>query len=361
MTPFTVLYYPSWNPPVRWLRSMLLFMDRVEVIRPKDVDPEYHSANASVFELAPRVFGEIRKYESNLDLDESEKALLVRGFAAIASSTGSCDRNLTIDIDEDGRWSFSGYSFLHHSKTNHYIRTQLRRYKLVDKSRTDVANGLHSPEGFLVVNADASCLILSMLANRVAKSRRLRTLTDRPMDYIVNALGSKPDVSTDATAMALASSVISAQIPSGLQNLKAKQYLSIRDRYEDLRRPFHAAIRTLCDDYRLAELTNKSSFDEAVHEATREFSMESDRLRKTAWARGVKTWGTIGLGVLSGACALSSGAVAVAGVGISVALHVYQSLQASPYTTDKRRAQQLLGQLKREVMHPVLLRKIALP
>lgn len=361
MTPFTVLYYPSWNPPVRWLRSMLLFMDRVEVIRPRDVDAEYHVANASVFELAPHVFGEIQEYESNLDLDESEKALLGRGFSAIAKKAATRDPKVTIEFDQDGRWSFNGYSFLHRSKTNQYIRTQLRRYKLVDKTRAKFANGLHSHEGFFVVNADASCLILSMLANRVAQSRRLRTLTDRPLDYIINALGRRPSVSSDTTAMALASSVITAQIPRGLENLTAKQFVSIRNRYEDLRRPFHAAIRSLCDDYRLAELATKEDFEEAVREATREFSMETDELRKTAWARGVKTWGTIGLGILSGACALSSGAIAVAGVGISVALHVYQSLQASPYTTDRGRAQQLLGQLRGEVMNPVLLRKIALP
>jgi len=68
MPPFKALYYPSWDPPVKWLRSMLLFFDRVEVIRPTDVDPQYDQANEAVFNLIPHAFGEIKKSQYEMTL-----------------------------------------------------------------------------------------------------------------------------------------------------------------------------------------------------------------------------------------------------------------------------------------------------
>ncbi len=59
MPAFRALYYPSWNPPVGWLRSMLLFFDQIQVIRPEEVsDPKYHEANKAVSDLLPEAFGE---------------------------------------------------------------------------------------------------------------------------------------------------------------------------------------------------------------------------------------------------------------------------------------------------------------
>ena len=76
MTAFSALYYPSWNPPVQWFRSMLLFFDHIRVIRPTEVaDPRYHAANAAVVELLPHVFGEVRKKHYELSLDPRNKSL----------------------------------------------------------------------------------------------------------------------------------------------------------------------------------------------------------------------------------------------------------------------------------------------
>ena len=47
------------------------------------------------------------------------------------------------------------------------------------------------------------------------------------------------------------------------------------------------------------------------------------------------------------------------GVGIVAGLHVYQGFKGSPYITEKRKAQQLIGGLRSELRHPILLRRIA--
>ena len=93
----------------------------------------------------------------------------------------------------------------------------------------------------------------------------------------------------------------------------------------------------------------------------REFSSEMEKLRRKHWANRITSWSLVGLGVLSSFCSLGVGAAVPIGTGISVALHVYQGLRGSDHVTEKRMAQQLLGDLKREIVRPTLLRNIALP
>jgi hypothetical protein len=64
--------------------------------------------------------------------------------------------------------------------------------------------------------------------------------------------------------------------------------------------------------------------------------------------------------ILSSFCSLGTGVTLALGTGISVGLHVYQRLRNREHITDKRRAQQLIGGIKGELVHPVLLRKITL-
>ena len=45
MSVLDVLYYPAWDPPSGWLKSFLLFSDKVRVIVPDDVKPDFDPSN----------------------------------------------------------------------------------------------------------------------------------------------------------------------------------------------------------------------------------------------------------------------------------------------------------------------------
>ena len=361
MTAFRTLYYPSWDPPVKWLRSMLLYLDGIEVILPMDVEPHYHRDNDAVFELIPHVFTAIRSAKYELGLDDAKRTLLGNCFAVIADETETVDSDIEITIHEDGNWSLDGYSFLHRSKTDDYVQMLLAKHGLVDETRTKYGIESGLADSFQAVNADASCLILSLLAESIAKERRLSTLTDRPMDYILNTLEAANPVARSEAAMQLASSILIVEVPEKIETLSAKNYVELRERYGELREPFHRAMLNLCDDHSLAELRTPAQFQEAVREATRDFCVKSEQVRRGMWAKDIKSWSPVALCVLSGICALTGNVAAAIGTGISVMLNVYQGLQPSPYTTNAARSQRLLGELKRELSHPALLRKIVLP
>lgn len=361
MAAFRALYYPSWNPPVKWLRSMLLFFDQIQVIRPLEVEnPHYHEANKAVFDLIPHAFGEIRKRHYEMSLVPRNKQVLASALDHIATRTAHYNnKKFTVQFFPGGSLSVPGYAFLHVSKLNRWVLNQLERRSLI----LTVAEPMfqdHLDRGFRLVERRASNLVLALLADYYGQEQRLRTVTDENLAYIVNALNVDPSRQRDAAAMNLASAIIRVEIPENIETLRASDYVALRDRYEELREPFQHAIRQLCDDYQLAGIRSKEQFDEAVRSASQGFCAETEQLRSMQWAKRVKKWTVMGLGVLSSFCSLGVGATVALGTGISVALHVYQGLRCTDHITGKRRAQQLLGDLKGELAHPVLLRKITL-
>jgi hypothetical protein len=363
MARFRALYYPSWNPPVRWLRSMLLFFDQIQVIRPAEVDdPQYHAANQAVFDLIPDAFGEIRRRHYEMELAPRNKKVLTSVLDYIASSQArGNNRQFVIKISPDGNnISVPGYSFLHVSKLNLWMREQLERRSLILTAAEPIFRSAFGTQGFLIVERHACDLILALLADYYGQEHRLVTITDGGVGYIANALNVEPLRRRNLSASNLASAIIRLEIPEKIETLKASDYVSLRERYEELRELFQHVVRQLCDDYHLAEIRNKKQFDAAVHEATQDFCAETDRLRRMEWARRVKRWTVMGLGVLSSFCSLDAGVTVVLGVGVSVGLHIYQSLRETDHVTDKRRAQQLIADVKGELAHPLLLRKITL-
>lgn len=349
---FQALYYPSWNPPVKWLRSMLLFFDKVNVIRPEEVlNPGYHTDNVAVFDLIPQAFGEIRKKHYGLTLNEPENELLKSTLDCIASERPH--RPYETRIDRDGRVDVTGCTLLHVSKIPNDLYRELESRSLIIK---DVSFGEDS--GFHLVDTDASNLILSFLANQYGSSQGLRTLTDKRLGYVGSVFNTTRQTRDQLAVMNLAANILKVSIPDEIEKLNPQQYVDIRSRYEELREPFQHMLRTICDDYMLAEISSKGAYEEAVRTATRDFYLQTTRLHSTEWGRRIKKWGVISLGALSSFCTLGAGTTIKIGAGISASLHVYQGLSETTPVTEKRRVQQLIGGLRGEIIHPTLLRRV---
>lgn len=358
--PFRVLYYPSWNPPVKWLRSMLLFFDQVQVIYPEDVpDPGYREANKAVFELIPDAFYELRKRHYEMTLLPRNKRIIASALDFITQRLPpQRDREFAVEISSDGSGAaVPGYAFLHSSKLNPWVLDQLQRRSLILRPAEDILRNMSNIEGFRIVERGACNLVLALIADYYGRQNGLRTITDHDLSYFTNVLNVEP-LRRGEAATNLASTVIRVAIPDKIETMKAKDYVALRNRYEDMREPFQRAIGQLCDDNLLAEIRNKKAFDDTVFEIARDFCAETERLRKTLWGRRVTNWVTVGLGVLSSYCSLAGGTIAALGTGISVVLHVFRGLGRTDCITEKRRAQQLLGELKDELAHPFLLRRL---
>jgi hypothetical protein len=216
----------------------------------------------------------------------------------------------------------------------------------------------HNLTGFRVVEKNACNVILALIANHYGRAGTLRTITDENLGYLNAVLSGNPAKRRDASAMHLASAILRIQIPARIGELTPKQYVSLRKRYDDLRLPFQRAVRTLCDDHLLAGIESRRQFEDAVHDAARDFSLGVDRLVKQRWAQKLGRWAPISLGAVTTICKLAEPVTATVGLGVDALLKVYSAVKGSTPETNIHHAQRLLATMRSEFVQPTLLRRL---
>jgi hypothetical protein len=338
---------------------MLLVFDRISVIRPTDVEASYDARNQAVFERIPHTFEEIKRHQYEMQLSCDNESVIERAFQLIASTRPKPKNQLSVIVRPEGT-ELPGYVWMHVSKLNDSIRQLLEKYELIG-GRWEAMFQEQAPRGFKLVNERACNLILSLIADHYANERRLTSITDRPLDHFINRFN-RPDIEYTGEAC-LASSILQVEIPDDLLDLSPDEYVELRNRYADLRIPFQAAVRSLWHEHRLGLCTSTDQFKETVHTATREFCMETGRLRASHFGSLVKKWTPISLGILMSAAGHFTGNTAIANVaeGVTASLLVYQGLAPAPVQTESDVARQILGDLCRELNHSVLYRRLTLP
>jgi hypothetical protein len=361
--PFQALYYPSWNPPVSWVRSTLLVFDQIQVIRPTEVeDPRYHVGNRAVFDLLPHTFGEIRKTHYEMTLDPQNREILISTLDFIANQKKMpSPKKLVLRYDLSGDVSVPGFVFLHLSKIPSFVKAALEQRGLIHLLAEKVLRESGHLDGFRVVQEDASNVILALIADHYGKASALRTVTDERLGYLNVALNQNMARRRDTAAMNLATAILRFQIPMTIEQLSPKQYVSLRQRYDDLREPFQHAVRTICDDNLLAGIESRRQFEDAVHNAAREFSLGVDRLMKSSFAVRFGKWAPMSFGIMSSVCQLTASVTAVIGVGVDCLLKIYAGLAENVPPTEIHSAQRLMATLRRELVSPLLMRRIVLP
>lgn len=361
--PFQALYYPSWNPSVRWVRSSLLVFDQIQVIRPTEVlDPQYHEANVAVYDLLPHTFGEIRKAHYEMTLDPHNRQILLSTLDLISYHQKSDPRrSVTITIAPGGGTSVPGYVFLHSSKIPPFVNAALEERNLVHVNAERVLGQQHDLHDFRIVQQDASGVILALIADHYGRAQTLRTVTDESLAYLNVALNQNPVRRRAAVEMSLATAILRFQIPERIAEMTPKQYVSLRKRYDDLRVPFQHAVRTICDDNLLAGIDSRRQFKEAVHNAAREFSLGVDKVLKSAFAKKLGRWTPMSFGIVSSLCKLGSPVTATVGIGVDCVVKLYNGLAGKAPPTEIQTAQKLMATMRREFVSPKLMRRIMLP
>jgi len=343
------------------LRSVLLFYDQVQVIRPKEVkDPQYDPANSAVFELIPHVFGEIRKKHYEMSLDVRNKAIVAKAFD-VAAENAPKDRKkgFSIFIDDEGHRSVPGYAFLHASKLDPYIAKELDRRSLVLKAAEPFFPEICAHGEFHIVETNACNIILALIADHYSRQNHLRSITDKGLGYLASVLNRDSHRRRDAAATHLATAIIRVEVPEKIGRLTPRQYVDLRKRYKRIREPFQRAMRAICDDQLLASVSSSREFRDAAHDATRDFWIEVERIRKRKWAERLGNWGPMSLGVASTLCALATPVTAAIGGGIDVLLKVYDALKPGKApVTDVQAAQQMMASLRSEMIAPTLFRRL---
>ncbi len=366
MTP-ELLYYPRFEPPLGFLKTHLLFSEKIHSIIPKNIKPKFSDKAQEFFELMPDTFDSIPpiyddKVLNNVNLKR------IRFFFDKFSKPVKYPKDIKLTIGDlqnadavFGNTTFSGYSPLYNQKLNPEIRELLDEYNLIDYDITDIAMDLESGD-YCMVEENASNLVVSHIADKMGNRTGLSTITNNQTDYTVSTLNSLEAIKkVDATEGLLSSLIINMQIPSEIHNISNQKYRNIRNAYSDIREPFRELITDLNNIYRLNSILDEKSLLEKIETIVKKFNLESEKFNKTRFIRQIKDWTIFGIGSLGvlGACLAENQNAKVALAMLSITVTGINQF-CNYYESDKEKIHRLISGMQGDIIDASKVRSIYL-
>ena len=285
MNAYSLLYYPGFHPDAIWLRRVFLLADNLTRIVPIDVQTGDPDNLLALQDCIPGCLQSISPEAHDVAIEEHDMPRLAKAFAFLARSHPErLNKRVEIKmvISQIGSLSVLGYVFLHHAKVSPAIHEELRRNKLI----VDGFDGLL--EGFLVVDQNASNLILSSIAENISRRIGLDAITDEPIPFALNALnnlGVKQAIVSGAAEGALLSSLASVLIPLEVATLSPRDYRNLREAYGSMRMAFKELTAELTRINRLNRIEDPKFLRDQVKITATEFFKEYQAFRKSRYAR----------------------------------------------------------------------------
>jgi hypothetical protein len=100
--------------------------------------------------------------------------------------------------------------------------------------------------------------------------------------------------------------------------------------------------------------------EEGIREAVKTLSVAVAKVRCQPWYSRIPRWAPVGIGAISGILGMAENKVVGGlGVGLSVALEVYQELQAAEPEGPAHEVSRLLARLQADVFDASIVRRLA--
>lgn len=349
MPEYAALYYPSWDPPVAWLRAMLLFYDKIHVILPKGIKPDYDEANARVIDLISGAFDPIVKNQYEIDYEKYDIELIKRAIDYIADNNNYALNSANVSMDSNLQL-YSECTMTHRSKFSDKIFQHL-----IDRN-------LCFPEleknGLYPVDRQASGLILSLLADNYAFQRGIRSVTERSLCYTANSLNSYK-ANKGTTLGYLASAVMRLEIPANMSDISPEEYVEYRKLFSSIREPFHKALDELYNDNLLEGISKPKVLEDRINDVTKDFCKEIDKIRKSKTCKKVRKWTPVFMGTLATICILMPEPLTkVLGSGVAFLVSTFNTLKPEEHVTNASYTQRILANLDNYSISESMIKKL---
>ena len=133
----SVLYYPDFEPPQQWLRSVLLFVDEIQRIIPSDAEHVDTSQTQRLIDAMPNAFRTIQPRKEDTHFEDLNFARLRTAFAQIRSETsGKAHNSCSLVFGDSGGISIEGHVWLSSAKVEAQVLRLLKEFDLTN----DVGN-----------------------------------------------------------------------------------------------------------------------------------------------------------------------------------------------------------------------------
>jgi hypothetical protein len=294
-----ILYYPHYQPTSKWLRSMLLLTDQIERIVPSDADPEDDDLIKELMQSLPGSLTSRPPEQHDIDFDHLTLERLRFGFRFIKKNIDTTvTRGVKIVITPTGSISIEGHTFLHCAKIAPQVREMLKEEGLLLPFLKNYA-GIIGAENYLPVPSEASNLILTCIADRIARREGLDTATDEDLPFATSTLNSL-HVSIGAPAGAAEGALLSAVIriimPEEVANLNMKAYSELRESYMPIREAFKSYTAEISAINRLYRIEDPNFFSHRIALVAEQIEKECSTYKKSVFSRRFKSWAPFSAG-----------------------------------------------------------------
>jgi hypothetical protein len=284
------IYHPSYVPDKDWFKVQLLLWDKIYRIVPYSVENEFGPARiADLWNLDEEYLPIIQDtIPSHKYLDE-RKLIIINQLREISKSS---DKSF---VDAD-------HFYLNTAKVPDWIGKKLKDYDLRSKGTYTEWGAEH-----YLVREDATNFIMSCLAHYLGITKGMSPLTDEKMSCFAtfgNQIGKfgKEKPSGD-NFNSFVSGVFDIMVPSDIEKLDFNDVLDIRNEYNDLRVGARNVLEKISSEFKLNEIVDNESADDAINDALNEFNLIVERFKKGIWRRAFKDWRTQALATVLGAVA----------------------------------------------------------
>lgn len=290
---YKVLYYPHFQPNSKWLLSMLLLTDQIDRIVPEDAVPNDPDLIKELIQEIPGGFVSKSPTTEDIEFDRLTLQRLKQAFRYIREqSFGEKNPQIQIRVGRGGALEIDGHVFLHHGKVAPRVRELLIEEGMLSPFLEEVVKNT-GEENYHPVPERASNLILSCIADRIARHEGLDTVTDEELGFVATTMDScrvaigNPQGSVEG---ALLSAVAKVAIPQEIEILSIRSYKDLRESYSGIREAFKEYVTNISALNRLGRIEDSDVLSERILDIADKLKRECDAYTKSNYARQFKAW-----------------------------------------------------------------------
>jgi hypothetical protein len=305
MSKWTALYYPNIEPPTGWLRSAALFFDTVTSFVPAESESNL-SDELREFSEATQAWTPYRPTESTALLSDVPVERLDNAFGAIAAERPHVPGRINVEVVFEGsEQRMKGHVFMHGSKLSPLVRERLNAHHLM------LPKALAGPfiQGdWWIVDEEASNLILSHIADRLAAQKGWTSVTDNENCYAFNAIDWVDARASEKEAEdQLARVLVSQLVPDEIEELSIAKYVELRCRYEPIRKQLATFTNEVVIENRFSRIGDSVELGQAIEDYVKDLRKEVQAFRESTFGRTIRKWGAFSLGGVATVAATLSG------------------------------------------------------
>lgn len=354
MTKFQVLYYPNFWPTQEWVRSYLLFFDKIQSIVPKDSSINPPSYISEISDKLPGSYETIppdHRYIERVDM-----TLLEAAFRFIQEEQNHSTSDLTTIQSRDyDIWSIGNIP-VHLTKIAPVIEDLLNRTKLIHEKEK------HMDTEYLTINSKAANLIVSLISDDIGRRKGINTITDRPLEYSVSLFNSYKFKTINDPRTLLAKSLINCEIPYQIGQISIDDYLKIRNAYKNIRTPFHELITEISSIYQLNSIEDANELKLRIGEVTTDINDEIQRIKNRSLIELLTRWipiGISGFGTIAGSITVDP-LMLMTTNSISFGIQVLKELRYKTPNDRHDTIKRMIGNLQNDLLKPSFANKLVI-